>query len=378
MKKTVWLLLAVWMVISFPVINWASEFQGAQVYVRIEGRSQTRAEGTVAAYTFRESLERLAADNGLTLTFAQSGADSRLLSVEGPADATDNRETASPETGEQWTGYIIRNEQVVRQEAYLDIPLLSGDEVVLYFGIPDETRVVTQFTCEYEEGTLLFYVAYSGTDWRQVDGTWVPHAYVLPLEGINLHVTLPDGQETSLRTGADGHASLPCDTPGVVRYYAEGYRDGKAPLIVRTSEHLSPCGFDTEVVTRAGAVAFMMHMYTLETEKDRPLDIWFSDINEETAFYNELIAAANRGLIAGYEDGTFRPDQPVDLMQVCVLTARLFPALYDEGPAIEELPLWAAGAAGGLYHAGLLEGVGTAWADTVTPEMLVTLYQNLE
>ena len=58
------------------------------------------------------------------------------------------------------------------------------------------------------------------------------------------------------------------------------------------------------LVTRAEFTAMVVNIFKEEKEVEGNN---FKDVNKDDWFYNAVSYAASEGLIAGYEDGTFRP-----------------------------------------------------------------------
>lgn len=62
------------------------------------------------------------------------------------------------------------------------------------------------------------------------------------------------------------------------------------------------------MITRSEFAAFLSNAFTLSTEQN---DKTFVDVNTEHKLYDEVMTAANAGLINGYPDGTFMPDNNI-------------------------------------------------------------------
>lgn len=76
-----------------------------------------------------------------------------------------------------------------------------------------------------------------------------------------------------------------------------------------------------------------------------------------------VLAAAGRGAVSGYEDGTFRPANPVTRAEMAAMISRALslPAGEKAGPAEifsdgASVPAWAAGPVSGVYAAGIMKG----------------------
>jgi len=91
-------------------------------------------------------------------------------------------------------------------------------------------------------------------------------------------------------------------------------------------------------------------------------DLGFWDIKGHWA--EEVIRqAASRGYLKGYEDGSFRPDQPLTRAELVVLLVRLagWPVEGDKTPAfkdLQEIPLWARATLAVAQEKGLAVGYG--------------------
>lgn len=51
--------------------------------------------------------------------------------------------------------------------------------------------------------------------------------------------------------------------------------------------------------------------------------VYFSDVTTDMAYYNAVMEAASDGLVKGFPDGTFRPEEPVTRGQLCIILKRL-------------------------------------------------------
>lgn len=84
-------------------------------------------------------------------------------------------------------------------------------------------------------------------------------------------------------------------------------------------------------VTRGELAKFVVNAFKLES--NFPTNK-FSDINESTTFYNEILILADNGVINGYTDGTFKPQNIVtrgDSMKFIVKAAQLnYPEIFSE------------------------------------------------
>ena len=114
-------------------------------------------------------------------------------------------------------------------------------------------------------------------------------------------------------------------------------------------------------MSRAEAVAMLARLavdgqgnrlYTGETS-DTP----FSDV-DPAAWYSPYVAfAAKYGLVDGYSDGTFRPNDPVGRAELVKLVSNFFPAAAGES-SFPDVPAghWAAGVIGWAVEEGWVTG----------------------
>jgi len=437
---------------AFPPANSAYAAGAApRVAIRVEGAFETYAAGSVNANTFREALEIISEEFELILTYVQSGARYELIGVKKSVEADLDIELIQGE----WSGYVGRKNEIIRQENFLELALEEGDEVVLFFGDPDGTLILSQLFFKEIEGGLVFTAGASEINWTEENGFWIPETKTIPVEGVTIRLEIPGGAITAV-TDENGSCFFEAPKPSVVSYFADGYREGEAPRIVRTQRRFARHGFygaETEA-TRALAVAFLMNMYAInffaeedeiseeitelepeeineaetveaetETAEERNIpqsnviaaafaiseriiasgaeefeaeneaedenilsSLRFSDVPEGHECFFEINFAAELGIVGGYEDGTFRPDAPISLLELFVLVTRVFPELLGGDFEIEKLPdeikeglpEWAAPAICGIFSANLLNGIDfTDWLETATHETLASVYKNL-
>ena len=78
-------------------------------------------------------------------------------------------------------------------------------------------------------------------------------------------------------------------------------------------------------MTRAEFTAMVVNIFKEEKEVEGNN---FKDVNKDDWFYNAVSYAASEGLIAGYEDGTFRPMENMQRQDAAVLVSRLFEVVF--------------------------------------------------
>jgi len=159
----------------------------------------------------------------------------------------------------------------------------------------------------------------------------------LPLNGV-VRAAPPEGE------GAPGWAQeqlAELQKLGIIQGYTDGsYRPGQP-------------------VTRAEFVA-MLHRASGETESGEPeRSNSFTDVASGQWFAADVNWALGIGIVAGYPDNTFRPDQPVRRRESAVmLNLLLQPAPAADLPYRDkdQIPNWAAAAIAALTNAGLMAG----------------------
>ena len=114
------------------------------------------------------------------------------------------------------------------------------------------------------------------------------------------------------------------------------------------------CGYEDgtfkpdQIITRAEYVKIVNNFFGYELETDK--DCGFEDISSGDWFYPYVNEAVERGYIKGYEDGTFRPEEPIRRQEATVILSRIlgiddekYPenhldglAQYSDGKEIED------------------------------------------
>ena len=94
-----------------------------------------------------------------------------------------------------------------------------------------------------------------------------------------------------------------------------------------------------------------------EQVKEKPPE--FSDVPKDSREYKILIIIATRGIISGYEDGTFRPENPVTRAEFASMLEKTFDAKkVAESLKFGDIPAdyWAVGAIDEATQTGFLKG----------------------
>lgn len=93
-------------------------------------------------------------------------------------------------------------------------------------------------------------------------------------------------------------------------------------------------------LTRAEASTIFYRLYEEEFPefKQRMSNDTFSDVNAQSWFYKEVETLYNVGIIDGYDDGTFRPNDPVTRAEFATLAAKWSNLKYVDKAAFSDVP----------------------------------------
>ena len=115
-----------------------------------------------------------------------------------------------------------------------------------------------------------------------------------------------------------------------------------------------------KVVKRSQMMAFLARALGEEDGSDATTSR-FSDVPDDAWYLSSLERLADLGVVEPYEDGTFRPSEPVTRLDMAVLMSRAFPGVGQvEEPVgvFGDVPAdaWYAGAVEGILAAGVTTG----------------------
>ncbi len=179
------------------------------------------------------------------------------------------------------------------------------------------------------------------------------------LDGGKYSFTMP-GSRVEVQAAFAGIAFS--DVPGGA-YYEEAVRWAveKGVTTGTTATTFSP----SAPCTRAQLAAFL---WRLAGEPESTRDLTFTDVRADAWCAKALRWAAEQGVVTGYADGSFRPDQTVTRIQAVAMLYRYARAqgmdTTQGGMAVREfddfaaVPAYALEAAGWAVNAGILRGAG--------------------
>lgn len=152
------------------------------------------------------------------------------------------------------------------------------------------------------------------------------------------------------------------------------FADGDQSYVAQDNNYVPR---DENYATREETVAGFVKAIGAETEENVYAVLsQFSDAGKIASVYQDEIAiAVEEGLVSGYDDGSFRPQNTITRIEALVilnraLSKRTLPALYDV--SFEDTPAWAAGDIHRLGAAGIVKGYGDG---TLGAEDLLTTEQ---
>ena len=213
------------------------------------------------------------------------------------------------------------------------------DEMVLYSednGKLETTDHGIKFTVESFSPFALFWGESGDPDWPPVDPDPDPDPDPNPD---------PDpGDKPELNT-EDHYA------------YIVGYPDG----------NVKPEGN----ITRAEVATIFFRLLTDESRNE----FWsqtnnYSDVSEDAWYNNAVSTLSNAGIIDGYEDGTFKPDGNITRAEFATIAVRFFEATYDGGDLFSDIAgHWAQDYINEAANAGIVDGYPDG---TFQPQQLIT------
>ncbi|MDR2938800.1 MAG: S-layer homology domain-containing protein [Clostridiales bacterium] len=339
----------------------ASAIEAPEVSVRVESYNKTILSTVVNAYTFRGAIDRLAADNGIDVVYSQLGKIAVINSIGGIRNNKFN-------DGDRWFGYVKRDGLVIQLGDYLSQSLKNGDELVLYYGKEGYTQVVSEVDITENSGAISFYLKSKYSTGGQT--------FEKPSSNVKIYLTTPDNQRRILITNNLGKAITELKKFGVYSYILQDAVVNSCPNVVKSESGYFFYGLnDQGSITRAEAAAFLVSFFKLSPEGAA---FSFSDVNESHLLYNEINAAAANNLILGYEDGTFKPDDKINLLQLSIMVSNtLQDKSLKEVEGLEALPSWAKAPVSNVVYNGLLSGMAVDFEKPVSGGDLIIIYNNL-
>ncbi|MDP5275153.1 carbohydrate binding domain-containing protein [Chengkuizengella axinellae] len=123
-----------------------------------------------------------------------------------------------------------------------------------------------------------------------------------------------------------------------------------------------------QTITRAEAAALVNRSF----EHEETAEVAFSDVEVADWFYNDVSKALAAGFMTGYENGTFKPDQNITRQELAVMVFRLLDLEVNANAVasyddVDSIADWAKGEIGALVDLGIVTGYND---NTIQPEGL--------
>ena len=154
------------------------------------------------------------------------------------------------------------------------------------------------------------------------------------------------------------------DTPALDKVnhflYVEGYPEDYRTGEYSDNEDLWPVKPQGNI-TRAEVATIFYRLLKDEVREEIETDVnSFPDVNEDDWFNITVSSLANMGALSGYEDGTFRPNEPISRAELAAMAVRFydtFEAEYEEGTFLDvDGDEWYADAIAAAEELGILGG----------------------
>ncbi|SMF34155.1 S-layer homology domain-containing protein, partial [Paenibacillus barengoltzii] len=144
----------------------------------------------------------------------------------------------------------------------------------------------------------------------------------------------------------------------------------------------------TTQVTRAEFVSMLVRALELKADPNEVSVISFQDVPAGSWYEEAVKIATSKGLISGYSNGTFAPDQPITRAEIAVVLAKALEVLGQsagEGGANysfadqARIPSWAAEAVAKVTSLGIMNGKAESRFEAASPttraEAAVVVYR---
>lgn len=126
-----------------------------------------------------------------------------------------------------------------------------------------------------------------------------------------------------------------------------------------------------EPMTRAGFVSVLSRIWNAEnkTQSDEGNSLIFNDVNESDWYFDNVNWASANGIVNGFENGEFRPNDYITREDICVIIDRFYEKLYGQSMEAEmkledefsdylDIDEYAKNSVKHLRAAGIIDGVG--------------------
>lgn len=318
--------------------------------------------------------------NDLGIPMPEGQAPSLLFDTIVTSDGEDRESALENKVAEQVNTPNNRTRRY--QSQYLDLVdadngniwLTASKPVTVYWAYPDGTDASDDFTLWHFEGLHRDDSdgGQSGFEIGDLEQATVENVRIDKGEyGISFTVE-PGGFSPFVLTWTEG-SGQPIDpgtdpddpdTPSLNKddhyLYIEGYPEDYRTGAYSDNEDLWPVKPQGNI-TRAEVATIFYRLLKDEVREEIETDVnSFPDVNADDWFNVTVSSLANMGAISGYEDGTFRPNEPITRAELAAMAGRFYEAFdaeYEEGTFLDvEGDEWFADAIAAAAELGILGG----------------------
>ena len=207
-----------------------------------------------------------------------------------------------------------------------------------------EASEVKEVDCKVEDGHVVFEIG---------SGGFSPFALVWDEEA--------DEPNTPDKPNVPTEPDTPDDLNTVDHFsYIVGYEDGTV--------------MPQKQITRAEVATIFYRLLKADVRDENTTDVSdFSDVKSSDWYGTTVATLADMGIVKGYEDGTFRPNEPISRAELAAMAVRFYDNLeaeYEEGTFLDvDGDEWYADAIAAAEELGIIGGYPDG---TVRPEANIT------
>lgn len=310
-----------YLVMAFICIFMFKTYAFAQndVYITIESYDKTISSGYTSGETLVQCLDHFANLKKIPIVYGNENGYNKIYSIKGI------EENLFGDT-DGWFTYIIRDDEVIQNIDMLDYKIYPGDTIVVYYGDFYNTKIINRIDESIENNTLSLQLDIN----RGIDES---------VGGIRVHLYTPKNTQRIIKTDENGVVKSNLTDLGMYSYYAENYSYDSYPYVVKTPKEEVFFGpADKDATTRGEAIDFIVNNFSIKRGDSSSIN--FDDTSINDFYFQELNIATTNNLISGYEDNTFRGDNPITLLEFACILSRI--SDNDDYEILDlDVPSWA-------------------------------------